>query len=341
MRHPLGVAGALDQRRADPDRPLRLVGREDGGVVVRLPGVKVDAVPVDDGREALDHRLVPVAPAVVAAADQLDRRVGALHDERERPGLLDVVLGAQVPDLPAPVHLVAEAPVAHAVGLGMAVGPPEVRPVRVAGAVAVLDPGLGLVHRARPHVHADVGLGAEGAAVLEELVGTEAVRLLRVPGQLAAPGPPVDRPDAVEPVIAADEVAARPSEHRDTERLCRLQHVPAEAARVAQRRALLEDPAVDAAPEVLDEVAVDPPVDGTDPAGQVDRDAGHGLLRGLGGRAAGQSRGAPLRLSTRAAAPPPATPRRVPPPRRRESVGRLCAARRHPKAPDSEARARR
>ena len=55
----------------------------------------------------------------------------------------------------------------------------------------------------------------------------------------------------------------------------RLQHVAAEAALVGERRALVEDAAVDAAAEVLDEVAEDPAVDATDLAVEVDRDPGH------------------------------------------------------------------
>ena len=276
VRETLGVAGSLDQRRADADGPLGLVRLEDGGVVVGLARVEVDAVPVDDRRQPVDHDLIPVAPAVVAAADELDVGVGPLHDEGERAGLLDVVLGAEVADLPAAVHLVSEPPVAHAVGLGMAVGPPEVRPVGVPGAVAVLDPGLGLVHRARAHVDADVGLGAEDAAVLEELVRAEAVRFLRVPRELAPARPLRRRPHPVEPMVSADEVPARPPEHGDPKRADRVQHVAPEPARVAQGRALVEDAAVDAAAEVLDEVAEDPPVHGADPAGEVDRDPGHG-----------------------------------------------------------------
>ena len=89
----LRVAGALDERRADPDRPLGLVRLEHGRVVVGLPRVEMDAVAVDDRRQAVEHDLVPIAPAVVAAPDELDGRVGALHDEGEGPRLLDVVLG--------------------------------------------------------------------------------------------------------------------------------------------------------------------------------------------------------------------------------------------------------
>src|SRR5437660_5329130 len=109
-----------------------------------MTGVEVNAVIVDDLRQAVEHRHVPVADAVVTAADELDGRIGPLHHERETPGLLHVVLGAQAADLPAAVHLVAEAPVANAVRLGVAVLPTQVRPARVPRAVAVLDPGPSL-----------------------------------------------------------------------------------------------------------------------------------------------------------------------------------------------------
>src|SRR5262249_54028080 len=97
------------------------------------------------------------------------------------------------------------------------------------------------------------------------------------------------RADAVEPVVPADEVAAGPPEHRHAKGAHRLQDVLAEAARVAERRALLEDPAVDAAAEMLDEVAVDPPVHGADPPREVDADSSH----------APESRGRARGLSTR------------------------------------------
>ena len=276
MGDALGVTDALEEGSAQAHRPLRLVGREHVGVVIGLSRVEVDAVVVDDGCEALDHRHVPVAHPVVAAADQLDGGIGALHDEGEGLGFLDVVLGAQAADLPASVHLVAEAPVAHAIRLGMAVRAPQVRPRRVAGAVTVLDPRLRLVHGARAHVDADVRLGAHGAAILDELVGAEAIRLLRIPGELAPARPVRERPHPVEPVVAADEVAAGPAQDGYAQRPHRVEHVAPEPSLVAEGRALLEDAAVDAAADVLDEVSKDSPVHRADLPIQVDSNRGHG-----------------------------------------------------------------
>src|SRR5262249_53106949 len=108
-----------------------------------------------------------------------------------------------------------------------------------------------------------------------ELVRPEAIRFLRVPSQLAAPRAVVDGSDAVEPVIAADEVAAWPAEHGHAERANGIEHVLPETALVGERRALVEDAAVDAATEVLDEVPEDAPVDTPDPPAEVDADARH------------------------------------------------------------------
>ncbi|PYM27074.1 MAG: hypothetical protein DMD80_16620 [Candidatus Rokuibacteriota bacterium] len=275
MGDPLRVAHALDQRRADADRALRLVRLEDRRVMVGAAGVEVDRMEVDELGEPAQGDLVPLAPAVLATADELDGRIGALHDHGERARLLHVVVGVHVADLPAAVHLVAQPPVAHAVRVGVAVLPTKIRPRGVARAVAVLDPRLGLVHRARAHVHADERLGAEHAAILDELVGAEAIRLLGVPRQLAAPRSLVSRPDAVEPVVAAHEVAAGPAEDRDAQGSRGIEHVAPEAAGVGERGTLVVHAAVDAAPQVLDELAEDPAVDGAQAPREIDRDASH------------------------------------------------------------------
>src|SRR5215831_18690435 len=88
-------------------------------------------------------------------------------------------------------------------------------------------------------------------------------------------GPLIDGADAIPPVIAADEVATRPSEDGHAERTDGVEHVLPEAARVAERRALVEDAAVDTTAEVLDEVTEDATVDVADAPMQIDADARH------------------------------------------------------------------
>ena len=157
----------------------------------------------------------------------------------------------------------------------MAVGAAQVGPVRIPGAVAILDPGLRLVHAARAHVDADVRLGAENATVLDEFVGPEAVRLLAAPGELDAARPLLFRSDAIGPVVAADEVAAGPAQDRHPQVAGGLQDILAEPVLVAQRRTFLIDAAVDTASQVLDEVAIDVAVHLADAAVEVDLDGRH------------------------------------------------------------------
>jgi hypothetical protein len=68
-------------------------------------------------------------------------------------------------------------------------------------------------------------LRADGAAALDELVGPEAIGLLRIQGQLAAARAILNGSDAVPPVIAADEVASGPAENGHTQSPGGVQHV--------------------------------------------------------------------------------------------------------------------
>ena len=68
--------------------------------------------------------------------------------------------------------------------------------------------------------------------------------------------------DAVHPVVLVGEAAAGPAEDRNLDPLQRLHHVVADAARVGDRAVLAHpDAAVDAAAQVLGELAVDVAVD--------------------------------------------------------------------------------
>src|SRR5205823_4670344 len=116
---------------------------------------------------------------------------------------------------------------------------------------------------ARAHVDADVWLGAERTTVLDEIVGSEAIGFLSSPRELDAARTCIARTDAVDPVIAADEIAARPAQHRHVESARGIQHVGTKAALVRKRRTFVEDAAVNAPPEVLDELAEDASVEAT------------------------------------------------------------------------------
>src|SRR5690606_13288515 len=110
------------------DEVVHVVGRgEEGGLVavlLRVVGVGRDHVDqvvglgedgVLPGREGLHLR------AGGAAGDQLEGGVLLAHEAGGLGGDPRVLLGGLVPGLPGAVHLVAEAPHADAVGLGVAV----------------------------------------------------------------------------------------------------------------------------------------------------------------------------------------------------------------------------
>jgi hypothetical protein len=135
----------------------------------------MDAVVVDERGETLDHDPVPICEPAQAAAHQLYVGVRPPHYLGELAGLPYVVLCRERPDLPLPVHLVAEAPVRYVVGFFVAVRAPQVGPVSIPRAVAILDPGLRLLHGTSAHVDADVRLGTQQSTVLDELVRAESV----------------------------------------------------------------------------------------------------------------------------------------------------------------------
>src|SRR5215212_963472 len=272
------VTRAVDGGADGTQRAVGLVRCEDVRPVVVAAGVDVDAVVVHEGSQLLHDEPVPVGQATQAAAHELYARVRPLHHLGEFAGLLHVIFCLEGSDLPLTVHLVAEAPVPDVVRLIVAVLAPQVCPVGVARAVAVLHPGLRLVYSAGPHVDTDVGLRPEDAAVFDELVRAEAVGLLSEPGEFDLPRALLARTDAVGPVVAADEVSAGPAKDGYVQVLGGFEHIPPVAPFIAKRRVLVEDTAVDAASQVLYKAAEDPPVQRTDRAVGVNLDPRHPLL---------------------------------------------------------------
>src|SRR5262249_8774862 len=79
--------------------------------------------------------------------------------------------------------------------------------------------------------------------------------------------------DAVHPVIVRDEVAARPAQLGDIQILDGVHHIAAIAVRIGERRPFLEDAAVNAPSQMLDEVSVDFWIDLSDYALGINLDA--------------------------------------------------------------------
>lgn len=158
-----------------------------------------------------------------------------------------------MPDLPRPVHLVAEAPQLDVERVLVAIPGPEVGPVAAAGVVGVFHDLAGSIHSLGPQVDGlhDFGAGLPGP--VHELVEAECVGLHGVPGSVQAARPVLPGADAVFPVITGDEVAAWVADHGGTEFLDELEDILAEALLICLRVAGFVDAGVDTAAHVFHE----------------------------------------------------------------------------------------
>ena len=170
-----------------------------------------------------------------------------------------------MPGLPGRVHLVAQAPQLHAVGLGVAVGRTFIGDARAGRQVAVLEELRCLLRAGGPQVDRHHRFGPDLPAPGHELVGAELVRLDRPPREVGAPGPLIERSHTVAPVVVRHEVPTRVPHHRHAQWSERVDHVAPQAALIAQRAAGIEHPLVDRPAHVFQEAGEDPFVDRGDP----------------------------------------------------------------------------
>src|SRR6266851_4174131 len=121
--------------------------------------------------------------------------------------------------------------------------------------IAIFDIVAGGIRPARAEIDGEHRLDAGEAAPVDELVGAEGVRLGRFPGEIEPPRPRLDGADAVLPIIAGDEIAAGIAHDGGAQLAHQGEHVAAKTVRIGGRVARLEDAAIDAAAEMLDEGA--------------------------------------------------------------------------------------
>ena len=174
--------------------------------------------------------LRPDEPQAASSIDGIDPS----HHLRGLVGDAAVFVGGLGLHLPRPVHLVAEAPELDVVRLVPAVLAAQIGQRRAARMVAVLDQVARRIAAARAEIDRQHRLDARGAAPVDEFVGAELVGLGRHPGEVEPARALRDRADAVLPVVAGDEVAARIAHDRRRQLAHQRQHVPAEA--LARRR---------------------------------------------------------------------------------------------------------
>ena len=117
----------------------------------------------------------------------------------------------------------------------------------------VLDVGDRLLRRAGAEVHPQQRLGAHQPAPVDEFVGAELVRLERIPRAIENGWPLGLRADAIEPVVARDEVSSWIANDGNAKLADLARDIRAKAARIGHRRAGFINTRVDGPPEVLEE----------------------------------------------------------------------------------------
>ena len=149
-------------------------------------------------------------------------------------------------------------------------------------AVAVFDPLPHLLGRAVAGVGADVRLAADPPAPLDELVGSERVRVRHAPDRIG--NRLAIRADAVLPVIPAGETAARPPDDGELQFLHRGDHVLAKAPVVRQGRTGIEHAAVDLIVKMFEKAAEDHGAQGDRGSARIDSDHRRGVFARIAGR---------------------------------------------------------
>ena len=249
-----------------------------GRVVVGVADVAVQADVVGQIAHVLQHRAVPLhvggeLHGAGAARHQLNGRVGILHHLGGLLGADGVLVGRHVAELPLAIHLVAQAPQSDVVRFGCAGRRAQVGVARAGGAVAVLDPVARLLRGAGAEVDGHHRRPVHLPAQPDELLGAESVGLDTLPGQLAHPRTLLARADAVLPVVAGGEVAARVAHGSHAQSGEGIEDVGAAAVGVGVDAVRIVDAFVHGAAHVLEKSPEHARVDPADPKVGVQRDS--------------------------------------------------------------------
>ena len=205
--------------------------------------------------------------------------------------------------LPPAVHLVAKAPETDPIGISAGVAGAAVAFARADWAVAVLHQRPRLVGPAAAEVDRHHRCPSHSLRQRHELVGSEHVRLAARPGPVEPARPQLARTDAVAPVVARNEVAARIAHGGEAQCGECVENVGAKTLRVGVAAGRVEDAFINGPPHVLEEAAEDARIDGCDRVVCAETQSGrgqiHGALRGTVLHRAGRRRPRPPRRQLR------------------------------------------
>src|SRR5215475_9245005 len=149
--------------------------------------------------------------------------------------------------------------------------------------IAVLDETACRVRAARTEVDREHRFDIGGPAPVDKFVSAERIGFGRHPGEIESARTLVDRPDTIFPVVAGDEIAARIPHDRGRELAHQCENICAIAFFIRRGMAWLVDAAIDAAAEVLDEGAEEPPVGHADGIVTIEFHGGVGHAHGSRG----------------------------------------------------------
>ena len=166
-----------------------------------------------------------------------------------------------MPNLPRPIHLVAEAPVLDAERFGAAVRLAQIAPRAAGWAVDVFDEVARMIEPARTKIDRQHHLCACGLAPVSELVHADLVGLGRVPREVESGRPLLARANPVFPIVGRDEIAARIPNDRNFQFANEVDDVLAHPVGVGAFVIGLVDPGIDRSPQMLEEGAVQAIVD--------------------------------------------------------------------------------
>ena len=190
-----------------------------------------------------------------AAGNQLEIRIDHTHGPGGLLRQAAVLIGRLVAHLPDAVHLVAQAPVAHVVGLGIPVPGPQVAEIGAGRMVAVVQQIQGGLNAPGAQIDGHHGLRSHALAPGGKLVETHAVGFNGAPVGVQAGRTLVHGPDAVLPAIAGYEVAAGIPDDGHAQLPHELRHVLAEAQLVGIGMVRLIDAVVHTAAQMLNKGA--------------------------------------------------------------------------------------
>ena len=225
-------------------------------VLVLGPRIIMERQAIDGLARQLHQRLGPFVIRVARPAGDLQHRaVRRFGELRILVGEIGGIFRAHV--AATPPQFVADAEILDLPRRGMAVGGALLGQRRAVGRGHIFHPLRGFAGRRAADIGRDIGFRAQFLDEAHEFMRAEAVVLV----DTAPVGVDLDRTlraraDAVAPVIFVGETPARPADHWHADRLQRLQHVATIALVVRDGRFLADpDPAIDAVPEMLGELA--------------------------------------------------------------------------------------